>query len=252
MNDLLSEYLHSRCFDIPQNWFDNHYTTTFALGALKTPNISQPCGARGAAVHAYGAMRSDTRAATNLKLISIVDSEDRYFTETASSVQSLILYDCDAEALSKSICPGQLYSLMIKWRYCPELVQFHGFISVVVLLDTPPGSPKNCPEAKGGSVRVQISLLKPVSFYMVKPMFCPSRDQSSPVKSSIGFWLSPLRSISRFSPRTVRVGLCEFHLEFRVVEFHLELREDRVAYRVECSRCYMVESLGLFMAPDSV
>ncbi|KAF3603623.1 hypothetical protein F2Q69_00034927 [Brassica cretica] len=30
---------------------------------------SQPCGARGAAVHASGAMRSDTRAATNLKLI---------------------------------------------------------------------------------------------------------------------------------------------------------------------------------------
>uniref|UniRef100_A0A0D3EDN4 Uncharacterized protein n=1 Tax=Brassica oleracea var. oleracea TaxID=109376 RepID=A0A0D3EDN4_BRAOL len=35
----LSEYLHSQCFDIPQNWFDNHYTTTFVLGALKTPNI---------------------------------------------------------------------------------------------------------------------------------------------------------------------------------------------------------------------
>ncbi|KAF2608770.1 hypothetical protein F2Q68_00044881 [Brassica cretica] len=36
----LSEYLHSQCFDILQNWFDNHYTTTFVLGALKTPNIS--------------------------------------------------------------------------------------------------------------------------------------------------------------------------------------------------------------------
>ncbi|KAF3497639.1 hypothetical protein DY000_02054778 [Brassica cretica] len=30
---------------------------------------SKPCGARGAAAHASGAMRSDTRAATNLKLI---------------------------------------------------------------------------------------------------------------------------------------------------------------------------------------
>ncbi|KAF3554761.1 hypothetical protein F2Q69_00011916 [Brassica cretica] len=30
---------------------------------------SQPCGARGAAVHASGAMRSDTRATTNLMLI---------------------------------------------------------------------------------------------------------------------------------------------------------------------------------------
>ncbi|KAF2589003.1 hypothetical protein F2Q70_00038596 [Brassica cretica] len=30
---------------------------------------SQPCGARGSAAHASGAMRSDTQAATNLKLI---------------------------------------------------------------------------------------------------------------------------------------------------------------------------------------
>ncbi|KAG2283603.1 hypothetical protein Bca52824_054823 [Brassica carinata] len=56
---------------------------------------------------------------------------------------------------------------MIKWRCCPELVQFHGLISVEVLLDTPPESPKNCPEAKGGSVRVQISPSRPVSVYMV-------------------------------------------------------------------------------------
>ncbi|KAF2553081.1 hypothetical protein F2Q68_00036697 [Brassica cretica] len=78
-------------------------------------------------------MRSDTRAATNLKLI------------------------------------GQSVHLMIKWRCCPELVQIHGFRSVEVLLDTLPRSPKNCPEAKGGSVRVQISLLRPVSFLLVKP-----------------------------------------------------------------------------------
>ena len=45
------------------------------------------------------------------------------------------------------------------------------------------GSPKNCPEARGGSVRVQIGLSKPVSFYMVKPRLCPSQDQSSPVQS---------------------------------------------------------------------
>ncbi|KAF3537366.1 hypothetical protein F2Q69_00019922 [Brassica cretica] len=78
---------------------------------------SQPCGARGAAAHASGAMRSDTRASTNLKLI------------------------------------GQSVPLMIKWRCCPELVQFHGFRSVEVLLDTPPRSPKNCPGAKRGSVQ---------------------------------------------------------------------------------------------------
>nr|VDD23391.1 unnamed protein product [Brassica rapa] len=65
---------------------------------------------------------------------------------------------------------------MIKWRCCPRLVQVHGFRSVEVLLDTPLGSPKNCPGAKGGSV--QISLSRPVSFFMVKPRFCPSRVQS--------------------------------------------------------------------------
>ncbi|KAF2592017.1 hypothetical protein F2Q70_00039169 [Brassica cretica] len=70
----------------------------------------------------------------------MVDFEDRYSTEKASSVQLTILYDCDAEALS-----------------------------VEVLLDTPPGSPKNCPEAKGGYVRVQISQSRPVSVFMMKP-----------------------------------------------------------------------------------
>ncbi|KAF3584502.1 hypothetical protein F2Q69_00027427 [Brassica cretica] len=44
-------------------------------------------------------------------------------------------------------------------------------------------------EAKGGFVQVKISLSRPVSFFMVKPRFCPSRDQSSPVQSSrpLGF-----------------------------------------------------------------
>ncbi|KAL0706430.1 hypothetical protein Bca4012_072856 [Brassica carinata] len=81
----------------------------------------------------------------------MVDSEDWYFTEKASTVQSTILCDCDREALSKSIRPRQSCSSIIK-----------GFRSVEVLLDTPPGSPKNCPEAKRGSVRVQISLSRPV------------------------------------------------------------------------------------------
>ncbi|WZZ60480.1 hypothetical protein YC2023_060587 [Brassica napus] len=45
----------------------------------------------------------------------MVDSEDRYFTEKASSVQSMILYDCDREALSKSIRPSQPCSSIIKW-----------------------------------------------------------------------------------------------------------------------------------------
>ncbi|KAF3593358.1 hypothetical protein DY000_02020582 [Brassica cretica] len=75
---------------------------------------------------------------------------------------------------------------MVKWRCCPELDQFHGFRSVEVLLETPPGSSKNCPEAKGGSVRVQISTSRPVSVFMIKPRLCPSRVQSSPVKLSLG------------------------------------------------------------------
>ncbi|WZZ15168.1 hypothetical protein YC2023_108257 [Brassica napus] len=72
---------------------------------------------------------------------------------------------------------------MVKWRCCPELVQNYGFRSVEVLLDTPPGSPKNCPEARGGSIRVQISLSRPVNFFMVKPRLFPRQDQSSPVQS---------------------------------------------------------------------
>ncbi|KAF2599265.1 hypothetical protein F2Q68_00011617 [Brassica cretica] len=74
--------------------------------------------------------------------------------------------------------------LMIKWRCCTRLVQFHGFRSVEVLLDAPPVSPKNCPEAREGSVRVKISLSRPVSFFMVKPRLCPRQDQSRPVQSS--------------------------------------------------------------------
>ncbi|KAF3506733.1 hypothetical protein F2Q69_00007770 [Brassica cretica] len=72
---------------------------------------------------------------------------------TSTSVQSTILYDCDAEALSRSVRPRQSVSSMIKWRYCPELVQFHGFRSVEVLLDTPPRSSKNCPEPKGSGFK---------------------------------------------------------------------------------------------------
>ncbi|KAF2607613.1 hypothetical protein F2Q68_00045703 [Brassica cretica] len=97
----------------------------------------------------------------------MVDSEDRYSTEKASSVQSTILYDCEAEALSKSIHPRQSDSSKVK------------------------------------DVLSRISLSRPVSFFMVKPRFCPSRVQSSPFKSSLGFWPSPLRSTSCFSPRTL-------------------------------------------------
>ncbi|KAF2562265.1 hypothetical protein F2Q70_00014684 [Brassica cretica] len=43
---------------------------------------------------------------------------------------------------------------------------------------------------------------------MIKLRFCPSRDQSSPVKSSLGFWPSPLRSTSCFSPRILDLKNC--------------------------------------------
>ncbi|KAL0687586.1 hypothetical protein Bca4012_087263 [Brassica carinata] len=43
----------------------------------------------------------------------MVDSEDRYSTEKASFVQSTILYDFDAKALSNSIRPSQSYSLQV-------------------------------------------------------------------------------------------------------------------------------------------
>ncbi|KAF3585883.1 hypothetical protein F2Q69_00030638 [Brassica cretica] len=87
--------------------------------------------------------------------------------------------------------PGvfEVSSLLIS---CQRLGKINGFRSVEVLLDTPPGSPKNCPEARGGSVRVQISPSRSVSVYMIKPRFCPSLDQSTPVKSSIAFWPSLL------------------------------------------------------------
>ncbi|WZZ15069.1 hypothetical protein YC2023_108158 [Brassica napus] len=112
------------------------------------------------------------------KQVNVVRERER---KKASSVQSAILYDCDTEALSNSIRPSQSYSPTIKWRCYPRLVQFHGFRSVEVLLDTPPKCSKNCPAAKGDSV--QISLSRRVSFFMMKPRLCPSQDQSSTVQS---------------------------------------------------------------------
>ncbi|KAF2553667.1 hypothetical protein F2Q68_00033607 [Brassica cretica] len=141
----------------------------------------------------------------------MVDSEDRYSTEKASSVQSMILYDCEVEALSKSIRPLHSVPFMIKWRCRPELVQFHGFRSVKVLLDIPPRRPKNCAKPKGGSVRVQISPSRPVSVYMVKQRFCPSRYQSSPVLSSrpLGFGQVFSDQPAAYRQRTLVLGFFE-------------------------------------------
>ncbi|WZZ27388.1 hypothetical protein YC2023_010789 [Brassica napus] len=87
----------------------------------------------------------------------------------------------------------RFYTIVTR-KLCPnDSVQSSNILlqssGVEVLLDTPPGSPKNCPEAKGGSVRVKISMSRPVSFFMVKPRLCPRQDQSSPLQSSrqLGF-----------------------------------------------------------------
>ncbi|WZZ15100.1 hypothetical protein YC2023_108189 [Brassica napus] len=84
--------------------------------------------------------------------------------------------------VTRKLCPIQSVQAS-NILCCPELVQIHGFRSVEVLLDIPPGRPKNCPEARGGSVRVQISPSRPVSVFMIKPRVCPSRGQFSPVQS---------------------------------------------------------------------
>ncbi|KAF3514294.1 hypothetical protein F2Q69_00002442 [Brassica cretica] len=70
--------------------------------------------------------------------------------------------ECSRFSPRRPVPSNRRSSTIVTQKLCP-------FESVEVLLDTPPGSPKNCPEAKGGSVRVQISLSRPVSFFMVKP-----------------------------------------------------------------------------------
>ncbi|WZZ15062.1 hypothetical protein YC2023_108151 [Brassica napus] len=82
----------------------------------------------------------------------MVDSEDRYSTEKAMEVLPRVSLEPQVQ-ISRSSA-----------RYSA-------------------GSPKNCPEARGGSVRVQISLSRPVNFFMVKPRLCPRQDQFSPVHS---------------------------------------------------------------------
>ncbi|WZY99851.1 hypothetical protein YC2023_072180 [Brassica napus] len=109
----------------------------------------------------------------------MVDSEDRYSTEKASSVQSSILYDC--EVLSKISSVPWVQISRSSTRYCT-------------------GKSKNCPEANGGSVRVQISLSRPFSYFMVKPRLCPRQDQSSPVQS---------RRLLGYQPAASRLEHCE-------------------------------------------
>ncbi|WZY99635.1 hypothetical protein YC2023_071964 [Brassica napus] len=96
----------------------------------------------------------------------------------------------------------------VKWRCSPELVQIYGFRSVEVLLDIPSGRPKNCPEARGGSVRVQISPSRPVSVFMIKPRVCPSRGQFIPVQSRrpLGFGQVLSDQPTAYRQRTLVLG----------------------------------------------
>ncbi|KAF3581294.1 hypothetical protein DY000_02030130 [Brassica cretica] len=120
---------------------------------------SQPCGARGAAAHASGAMRSDTLAATNLKLIAPRDGSVQL-----NSPRPLSSFDDQLEMLSG-------VSSVLRVQISRSSARYSA------------GSPKNCPEARGDSVRVQISLSRSVSIFMVKPRLCPRHDQSSPLQS---------------------------------------------------------------------
>ncbi|WZZ01312.1 hypothetical protein YC2023_073640 [Brassica napus] len=101
--------------------------------------------------------------------------------------------------VTRKLCPIQYVQASIFSYNQVEVMSKISSVPLEVLLDAPPESPKNCPEAKGGSVRVQISLAKPVSFYMVKPRLCPSQDQSNQVvpwvlASYVQVKISPVKS----------------------------------------------------------
>ncbi|KAF2569534.1 hypothetical protein F2Q68_00024851 [Brassica cretica] len=57
----------------------------------------------------------------------------------------------------------------------------------------------------------RISLSRRVSFFMMKPRFCPSPDQSSPVQSSrpLGFGQVFSDQPAAYRQRTLRPGLTE-------------------------------------------
>ncbi|KAF3547392.1 hypothetical protein DY000_02006658 [Brassica cretica] len=67
----LSVYRSSRCRRVWKQYMQPDILTSGRSGGILHVSWTsrQPCGARGAAAHASGAMRSDTWAATNLKLI---------------------------------------------------------------------------------------------------------------------------------------------------------------------------------------
>ncbi|KAF3506800.1 hypothetical protein F2Q69_00007576 [Brassica cretica] len=148
----LSVYISSRCRRAWKQYMqpDIRPSRRGCVVLHVTETCSQPCGARGATAHASGAMRSNTRAATNLMLIERFRGQFSTDFESAPREGSVQLKVNQVKISSdgKHVNVGQSVPLMIKWRCCPELVQFHGFRSVEVLLDTPPGSPKNCPKTK--------------------------------------------------------------------------------------------------------
>ncbi|WZY86946.1 hypothetical protein YC2023_033330 [Brassica napus] len=101
-------------------------------------------------------------------------------------------------------------SSFIRIQTCPNQVKNVREKSVEVLIDTPPGSPKNCPEARGGSVRVQISPSRPVSIYMVKPRFCPMitrRCNVAVARRTLGYSAVTRRTVGRGRLKVPSSGL---------------------------------------------
>ncbi|KAF3549039.1 hypothetical protein DY000_02006708 [Brassica cretica] len=166
-------------------------------GALhESWSCNQTCGARGAVAHASGAMRSDTRAATNLKLIA----------PREGSVQ-LKVNQVNISSDGKQVNVATERESERKWPVSSFDDQLEVLFrtSSVPRLDTPPRSPKNSPEAREGSTRVEFI---PDQY---QGRLFPSGDQSSPVKSSrpLGFGQVFSDQAAAYQHRTLRLGLTE-------------------------------------------
>ncbi|CAG7863421.1 unnamed protein product [Brassica rapa] len=107
-------------------------------------------------------------------------------------------------------------------------------------------------EARGGSVRVQISLSRPVNFFMVKPRLCPRQDQSSPVQSSLP---SGFGQVLSDQPAASRLEHCELQEDDSVIIQVIRYEDDcggleedtqgTVVDRVKSIREAVEKNLGL-------
>ncbi|KAF2607903.1 hypothetical protein F2Q68_00044165 [Brassica cretica] len=85
---------------------------------------SQPCGARGAAAHASGAMQSDTRASTNLKLIGQFsidfESTPKEGYVQMNSSRPISSFDDQVEVLSRVSSAPRIQMSRSSARYSAE------------------------------------------------------------------------------------------------------------------------------------